>query len=135
MPNISPEHYRKTLETIELLNISCIKMSAHISHELLTPQMNISIRDQASFENIDQGFKVENKYTLTSKNNEKKTAIKIECVYLITFKSSKDIDEDFFDIYKTHSLPLNVWPFFREYVNSLTSRMNIQPLTLPLMKR
>lgn len=42
---------------------------------------------------------------------------------------------EYFAIYSQVSLPINIWPFFRELVHATTSRMNIPPLTLPLVKR
>ncbi|MBD3386510.1 hypothetical protein GF407_16520 [candidate division KSB1 bacterium] len=135
MSKITPEQYRKIINELELDGIAMIKLNSYIKYENLSPKMNISIKDTASYQNSDNGFVVENKYTLTSKNKDNIIGIKIEAIYLITFKSINEIDDDFFNVYKSISLPLNVWPFFRELVNSMTSRMSIRPLSLPLIKR
>jgi preprotein translocase subunit SecB len=134
MTKISPETYGKILDGIELDDIALTKLNSSINHDNLSASMKISIKDVSAFVNDEQGFKVENKYTLLSKT-ENKIGLKIEAVYLISFKSIATIDDDFFDIYKSMSLPLITWPFFRELVNSITSRTNIPPLTLPLIKR
>ncbi|MBD3378516.1 hypothetical protein GF406_26045 [candidate division KSB1 bacterium] len=134
MTKISPETYGKILAGIELDDIALTKLNSSINHDNLSASMKISIKDVSAFVNDEQGFKVENKYTLLSKT-ENKIGLKIEAVYLISFKSIATIDDDFFDIYKSMSLPLITWPFFRELVNSITSRTNIPPLTLPLIKR
>jgi preprotein translocase subunit SecB len=134
MTKISPETYGKILDGIELDDIALTKLNSSINHDNLSASMKISIKDVSAFVNDEQGFKVENKYTLLSKT-ENKIGLKIEAVYLISFKSIATIDDDFYDIYKSMSLPLITWPFFRELVNSITSRTNIPPLTLPLIKR
>jgi preprotein translocase subunit SecB len=134
MDKITPEHYRQILDGIELLDIALIKLNSSINHDNLSASMKVAIKDSATFENDEQGFRVEDKYTLTSKKDNK-IGLKIEAVYRIRFQSETDITDDFFDIYKSISLPLNIWPFFRELAHSVTSRMNIPPLSLPLIKR
>lgn len=135
MKKISPENYKKILSGIELQNIQLSDFKASIKNELLSEGMEIAIKEKAKYKNEDDEFIVTNIYTLTAKNKEKKIALKIEGVYIVTFESSHEVSDEFFDIYKKLSLPLNVWPFFRELVNSTTSRMNIPPFTLPLLKR
>lgn len=135
MEKISPEEYREILDGIQLENLFVKALKSQVDHTLFSEGMTISIRDKASYSNVEDGFTVEHKYTLASKNEEKKTAIKIECTYVLAFSSENDISDEFFEIYKDISLPLNVWPFFRELVHSITTRMNIPPLTLPLLKR
>ena len=135
MEAITPEEYGKILKGIELKNILLSEIKASIKHEILSEGLKINIKDEADFEFENNEFIVFNKYVLTAKNKEKKTALKIEAKYIIVFESEREITESFFEVYKKISLPLNIWPFFRELVNTTTARMNIPPLTLPLLKR
>jgi preprotein translocase subunit SecB len=135
MEKISPEEYRKILNGIDLKNILLSDLKATIKHELLSEDMKIGIKEDAQYSYEEDELIVKNKYVLTAKNKEKKTVLKIEGSFIVIFESQSEIDDNFFNIYKEISLPLNVWPFFRELVNSTTSRMNIPPLTLPLLKR
>jgi len=52
----------------------------------------------------------------------------------LLLKSKEKFTDEFFDVYKEVSLKLNTWPYFREFVNNITSRMNIPPLTIPFFK-
>ncbi len=136
MEKISPEKYRQILEGIELQNILLSEIKASVKHELFTEKMKINIKDESEYEFKDDKFIVINKYVLTSRNNkQKKNALKIEATFKIFFESENEINDGFFEIYREISLPLNIWPYFRELVNSITARMNIPPLTLPLLKR
>ena len=135
MEKISPEEYRKILDGTELKNILISNIKADLKHELLTEGMKIVIKDDAQYEMRENDFIIKNKYILTAKNQANKIALKIECVFIVVFETKYEITDGFFEIYKDLSLPLNVWPFFRELVNSTTARMNIPPLTLPLLKR
>lgn len=135
MKKISPEEYRKILSGIELKNILLKEIKASIEHKYFTENTRITIKDKAQYKNDENELIVTHTYTLTAKNKDKKNALKIVGTFIVIFESNHEINDDFFDIYKETSLPLNVWPFFRELVNSTTSRMNIPPLTLPLLKR
>lgn len=132
---IPPQEYKRILDGIQLENILIKNINAKIDHEILKEGLKININDKSSYTETEDGFVVEDKFSLSSLNKDRKIALKIECTYILSFTSSCKITQDFFDVYKEISLPLNVWPFFREIVNSMTSRMNIPPLTLPLLKR
>ena len=134
MEKLSPDEYRRILDGIELKNILISNIKADLKHELLTEGMKIVIKDDAQYEMREDDFIIKNKYILTAKNQANKIALKIECVFIVVFETKYEITDGFFEIYKDLSLPLNVWPFFRELVNSTTARMNIPPLTLPLLK-
>ncbi len=136
MEKISPEEYRRILKGIELQNILLSEIKASVKHEFFSESMKINIKDDSEYEFNEDRFIVTNKYILTSKSNkQKKNALKIEATFRIIFESEYEINDDFFEIYKEISLPLNIWPYFRELVSSITARMNIPPLTLPLLKR
>ena len=135
MEKMTPQEYRTILDEIELQSLYLKKLDSYILHDQISEGMSIVIKDNSTYSNTEEGFVVESRYTLNAKNQQKKIVLKIDCVFGIIFNSSKDITDSFFEIYKDLSLPLNVWPFFREMVNSITSRMNIPPLTLPLLKR
>ncbi len=135
MEKMTPQEYRSILDDIELQSLYLKKLDSYILHDQIGEGMSVVIKDNSTYSNTDEGFIAESRYTLNAKNQQKKIVLKIDCVYAIIFESSKNITDPFFEIYKDMSLPLNVWPFFREMVNSITSRMNIPPLTLPLIKR
>ena len=132
---MNKELYQSILKTIELNNISLYKISSLVEHKLLSENMVVSIEEDASYSYENKIMNVTNQYSLFAKNKDNDVVFKIESTFLLNFSASVDIDDSFFDIYKQTSLPLNVWPYFRELVNNISSRMNIPPITLPLMKR
>jgi len=122
MEKISPEEYRKILRGIDLKDILLSEIKASINHELLSEGMKIGIKEDAQYNYAEDELIIKNKYILTAKNNDKKTVLKIEVTFIVIFESKSEINNEFFDVYKEISLPLNVWPY-------------IPPLTLPLLKR
>jgi hypothetical protein len=43
--------------------------------------------------------------------------------------------ERIFAVFQTANLPVNIWPYLRELVASITGRMGWLPITLPTLKR
>lgn len=137
MAKIEPKLYQEILSGLQLNNIRLIKVSAELNEDFLEQAVTVNIKDKADFSVTEEvNVDVRNEYRIILKSEkQEKEALKIRLTYQLSFVSEKEFSEAFFEIYKKLSLPLNVWPFIREYVNSLTARMNIPPLTLPLIKR
>jgi hypothetical protein len=67
--------------------------------------------------------------------SKKDHVIKIACEYVLKYKLEMDkdaSDEDLGNFCNINAL-YNAWPFFREFALNMTNRMEIPPLTLPLM--
>jgi preprotein translocase subunit SecB len=73
---------------------------------------------------------------LIGKNDEVKNqddvVVEIETTYELFFTSSEEINEDFLSVYEDVSLSTNIWPYFRELAQNLTSRSGIRPVIIPL---
>ncbi len=134
---ISPEEYRGILKSIDLNKIIVTSCSCNLDRAKMSPEMVIDLNDVASFRKLKkESVEVIHKYILEAKSQSKKEIfLTIKCDYILEYTAKKEITREFFDIYKKTSLLLNSWPFFREFVNNITSRMYIPPLTLPLLKR
>lgn len=68
------------------------------------------------------------------KTAEVKAAGKIECAFCLNYSPASCFSPEFFEEFKKANLHINTWPFFREFVYNMTARMNIPPITLPLLK-
>lgn len=135
---ISPEDYKKTLEGLELNSIILKEAKCYLNHEIKSPkELNISINSKEDFKikEADEEVLIFQKYTLDARQkNSKSRFIQIEVTFLVRLTSKEKFSEDFFNIYKEINLKLNTWPYFREFINNITMRMNVPPLTLPLFK-
>jgi len=135
--NIAPELYRKILNGLELKNLYLTLCNSNIDRINISPEATIKIDDEAMFtKSENKEIEVIHKYSIEAKNQtSKKKFLNIKCEYRLIFTSSEDFTEEFFEIFKKANLPINSWPFFRELVYNMTSRMYIPPLALPLIKR
>jgi len=134
---LSKSEYRKILSGLKLKDIYFLEGKFSLKRKELSPNLIVKISENASFE-IISGTSVElihnYKLGVTNKENRKKS-INIECSICSVLLSKEKFSDEFFEIYKKINLPIHTWPFFREYVFNVTSRMNIPPLSLPLLKK
>jgi len=133
---IDPKEYKKILHTVDLQSIAIEACYVKFNEETYNTQLVININSEKSYENLENGLViVKERYKLTARaHNERKQALNISCTFRLYFSCDKPLRDNFFEIFKTHNLPLNTWPYFREFVQNMTQRMNIPPLTLPFMK-
>jgi preprotein translocase subunit SecB len=135
--DIAPELYRKILNGLELRNLYLTSCTSSIDRNNGGADVKIKINDEAAFSKSEKNeIAITQKYSIDAKNQtSKKKFLNIKCEYCFVYTSKEDFTEEFFEVFKKANLPINSWPFFRELVYNLTSRMYIPPLTLPLIKR
>jgi len=138
---VSPKEYKEFIEGIELENIFFSKAN----FELLVfnrdfwrekPDINM-IEDAKLLERKSEKFVVTHKYNLVISNpaEKKEKFLKISANLVAEYSTKKEITEEIFELFRKINLPLNTWPYFREYVHSCMGRLNIPPLILPVLKR
>lgn len=136
-PKISPEDYKKILQGLDLISISLKESKTFLNVEITPPtELRIHIKDEANYKVKEEGIVfVFQKYFIDARKPQSKTRFfQLEVTFLVKVYSKEIFSEDFFDVYKNISLQLNTWPYLREFVNQITSRMNVPPLTLPFYK-
>lgn len=135
---MSPEEYRKILEGIELLDIALVEAKVMVNKDQTQPgELQINIKDSKEYKlQENKVIDIHQRYELDARKPKSKSRfLQVSATFLVRLRSKEEFTADFYDIYKEVSLPLNTWPFFREYLHSNTARMGIPPLTLPLLKR
>jgi len=134
---ITPEQYRKILLGLELKNLFLISCSSKFDRASVGADVNVKVDDKATFGRKEKNeIEIRQTYSFGAKNQtSKKNYLTIKCEYCLSYSSKEEFTEEFFEMFKRANLHINSWPFFRELVYSLTSRMYIPPITLPLLKR
>jgi preprotein translocase subunit SecB len=75
---------------------------------------------------------VEYKLKIEDKAN-KATPVNIECAYQAHFHAPKGFRREEAEAFVREYLAIITWPYFREFVSDMSSKMVIGPLTLPLL--
>ena len=100
-------------------------------------ETNINISDRISYKLEDDILNIYFKFNFKAISKEKeKPALQMKANYILKYsvKGDCEITDEFFEIFKNTSVRFIIWPYFREFVYSMISRMNLPPLTLPMIK-
>lgn len=136
---ISAEEYRYILENIALADIHLHSLHADLFEKNIRPnaQADFDIKERLSY-SVNENLDIYYAYTLEIFDEETKMIIlKIKAKYHIVYilhEPSIKISKSFMDIFRQMTVGMLLWPYFRQLVSDITSRMHLPPLTLP-MKR
>ncbi|WP_449446921.1 hypothetical protein [Thermomonas brevis] len=72
---------------------------------------------------------------LSSEQLDELVCAKVECVFLVSYDEEITgdafLDEDSLALFAQHNVPFNMWPYWREVVQSACSRMGLPRVVLP----
>lgn len=131
--------YAAFLSGIKLVALGLQECNANIDRgtyfELLDKK-NIQRRISASYfldESTSEYFNVSASLTLTvDSEKEHAAAMSIACKYEAHFHCDRcKINKDFASRFTNSELRLVIWPYFRQLVNDMTSRMLVPPILIP----
>ncbi|HPC36668.1 MAG TPA: protein-export chaperone SecB [Candidatus Marinimicrobia bacterium] len=131
---LSVNEYKNILKSIQLQEISLKSLNANKSEEFIDNKLELSYKEHARHISDEKYIVFDYKFSLVAKSSVKeKAAIKIVVEFAIKYSNPENIniDPEFYEIFPNASLKYMVWPYFREIVQSIISRMNLPPLTLP----
>ena len=134
---ISPEEYSNILSSISLSQILLNDCSAK-KHEVkskggaidLDISMKLGFDQTASEVSFITTYKLEG--VKRSEGADEKV-FTITTSFLLSYMKTKEVEvtKEFVNVFKNNSIELVSWPYFREFVQNMISRMGFPPLTLP----
>ena len=133
---VSPEAYNSFLGQLNILRVRLIKSSTIANVEYpKPPETSIEVSYEPSYKIQEGGFEAFADYEvrLVDTKSEEKQGI-LAATYGLTFASKEDMTDEIFMVFGQLNLPVNAWPFMREYVLTSMGRMDWPTFTLPLLK-
>lgn len=134
---ISPEEYAATLSSISLSQILLNDCSVK-KYEIKTKggaidldiTMKLGYDQNAGEASFIATYKLDG--VKRSEGAEEKV-FTITASFLLSYMKKKEIEvtKEFVNVFKDNSIELVSWPYFREFVQNMISRMGFPPLTLP----
>jgi len=137
---ISPEEYRRVLSGLKLAGLSlthCEAQADRLAAEQAFAQPNsvpVHITGEVSFETTEKAVIVNQTYKITGKQGRRRV-FALSATYAVAFQSTEPFTEQFFKVFKDRTLPTFTWPYLRELVSSMTSRMGLPELVLSIWFR
>jgi preprotein translocase subunit SecB len=131
-----PREYNAILDQIQLQDISLEECSAKIRRDRIAKADKIFLKGRISYEKEGENLvRIIHKYELVASSDAKRDfALKISGIFRLSYSSKVPLPDTFLEIFIDRTVPLHTWPYFREFVQNMTQRMNVPPLTLPLLK-
>ena len=135
---ITPEEYSSILKSLELDDISLSEGSIKVFDcSKNGGTINLNFKDKYTFSESNNivfflaSFKLEG--TLGEEEN-KEVLFKMSGEFRIAYTKTNDVivSKEFFEIFKEMSLIVFVWPYYREFIQSMLVRSGFPPLTLPM---
>ena len=82
----------------------------------------------------DDHFNVVAEYELTVKSSkEKKNLLEIKCTFSAHFHASADCNSVMADRFANSEAKIILWPYFRSLVADLVGKLQVPPITIPLV--
>lgn len=88
-------------------------------------------RMAASYENREKKIEVFHRYNVRVLEKGKELKAKVGIVFCVTYKSKLPMTDKLFEQFKDQNLPVNTWPYFREFVHNTVLRMGWPPFIAP----
>lgn len=134
-----PDHdaYAAFIEGVELQHIWLIGADIqNLAGPERPEQLRVKITDHdPEKQTFEDHFVVRAPFRVRFEGAESNLLAEITATFGLEYRSTTEPTESIWAIFAAHNVPLNVWPFFREFVSSTTGRMGWSNLTLPALKR
>jgi hypothetical protein len=136
-PRVSPDEYARFIGQIELTCVFLVSAQVENHHGPESPSsasVHIEAQTRSHWVPKDGGFRAFYDYLLSFLSGDKQLA-EIEVGLGLDFESKLEMTDELFELFAEVNLPVNTWPYLREFAASATGRMNWVPFTLPALKR
>lgn len=125
--------YNNFVTQIEIANIRLVSAQVKIlDYSYFPASTKVNWRMRATYEKAEEQFNICHRYNVTIADKETNEAkAKISVAFQVVYSSKIPINDDLFTIFKVRNLPLNTWPYLREFVHNTTMRMGWPPFIAP----
>lgn len=134
-PPVSREAYNAFIEQIELVNLWLkeARVANHAEPWTVPEQGIYSIEPSASWQLVEDGFRALSRNVVRLVHQDT-TFLEVDVTYAVEYRSAQPMTEAIFAVFEDVNLPLNAWPYLREFVSTTLGRMGWLPYTMPAFK-
>jgi hypothetical protein len=129
-----PQEYAEFINQIELLGIWLDSAEIdNVRGPIMPDRVDISIMSSGEWKTIDTGFIAVHRHDVTLAVGDE-SAAEFVVSFGLEFSSSMPMTDDLFEVFEDVNLPINTWPYLREFLGSSLGRMGWVAFTLPSLK-
>ena len=131
--------YSNFIAGIDLEKIYVVGINAKLNKPVSIAKdrpMSARLDQKAKFRAIKDDFYeiIQTWQLYAAAGDRRKPFFRLTFDFSVTIHSKEKLEQDIFEIYEYNNLTLNTWPYVRELINNITTRMDLPPLTLPFFK-
>ncbi len=132
---VTPEQYAAFIQQLELDSIwlADAQVQNNVGPDMPDEARIVFEPREAEFEVIETGFEATHEYGLQI-HDDGSVIAEITATFAVRFRSEQVMTAELFEPFKEVNLPVNTWPFFREFVHTTLGRFGWVPFTLPAFK-
>lgn len=130
---MSRERYSKFIEGLDLQQIYLVNLSCSRQVDVEGERWYVDLRPE--FRVVDSGkseeIRVEARLR-ASAHEQKVQMMIVDATFMLVYSSASDtdFDDEIREIFLKSNPPLNIWPYAREVISSMTTRMGFPPLII-----
>jgi preprotein translocase subunit SecB len=134
VPTMTAKEFNDLLHCLELQEIYLLKANVSASRDTFAGKAILKFNENAKLtDRTDDRARIDVEYLLTGRCGAR-NVLRIATTFVVNFRLNTQFPEEFFDIYIKSSLPLQTYPYFREFVQSIVARAGLPILVIPLRK-
>jgi preprotein translocase subunit SecB len=130
------DRYASFLSDLNLFSISLIRSTCRVNREEYLKDDEAQVSYKLSSRSLDvQEHHFDVCSTIRLKVSTEKTKVLqlwVSATFELHFHGTPPLDQKYIKRFCDSEIKLIAWPYFREYISNLSSRMHIPPFTLPL---
>jgi hypothetical protein len=133
---VSPEEYRVFIKQLELTSVWLAGCRVENSLGPDPPlEAQVEVTNTFEWQPRPEGFDAFARYLGRILAPSGQPGAEVEARYGLRFRSEMPLDDRLFGLFQRVNLPVNAWPYFREFLSTTLGRLGWSPYTLPTLKR
>ena len=133
---IAPKEYLNVLHDVELLKMGFLEIKSKLYPENLSDAtIDVNTDNKVQINTVDKNKILAAVDTyLINATIDKKKIFDIEIKLLAIFECRAELSKEFLDLFEKNTLKVIVYPYVRQTVQDLTSKMGIEPFIMPMWR-
>lgn len=138
---LDPQIYNSFIKEIEIKNITLNSLNISDVNEEINdnPQLNLSLKFNNKFKREKDTLNIYSTFFVSvddKKDDIVKKGFNMEFTYKLEYKieNMDRFDDEYIHLFTTKNVPVNVWPYARELISSLTTRIGYPTLIIEPLK-
>lgn len=127
------ERYSKFIEGIDLQQIYLVSLNCNRLVELEGDSWHVDLRPGFRVVDSDKSDEITVEARIqASAYHKKEQMVVVDATFMLIYHSASEInfDDEIKEIFLKSNPPLNIWPYAREIISSMTTRMGLPPLII-----